>query len=138
MKHSRFVLKFTLFFSVIFASAVITSCQSVPKDIPTDLTAREIVQKAQNASNNGNNKAAEVYYKTLLERYGMDTSIYIEANFEIAHLCIKQKRYEEATSRLNDILSIYESSAPGELPAQFKKLASIDMAKIPDSYKTAE
>ena len=134
MKHSRFETKFILFFSVIFISVILSGCQSTPSDVPYDLTAREIVQKAQNASNNGNNKAAEVYYRTLIERYGNDTAVYIEGNFEIAHIYVKQKKYAEAAGLLQEILSIYETSQPGQLPAQFKKLANIDLKKIPEEY----
>ncbi len=134
MKHSRFLLKFNLLFLTIFSVIVLAGCTSVPDELPADTTAREIIQKAQNASNTGNDKAAEYYYNILLQRYGMDTAIYIEGTFEIAHLCVKQKRYSEAATKLQEILDIYNDSTPGMYPAQFRKLAQIDLAKIPSSY----
>ena len=56
---------------------------------------------------------------------------YIEAKFEIAHLYIKKKQYDQAEPLLREILDIYANSMPGQYPSSFKKLAELDYAKIP-------
>ena len=67
-----------------------------------------------------------------MEKHGNEADIYIVANFELAHLDIKKKNYDDAVPRLDQILLIYDSVAPGVLPGKFKKLAAIDLAKIPE------
>ena len=131
MKDSRFTAK-NLFKAVIFsaASLITVSCSSIPETLPE--TPREIVQLEQNASDAGNTKLAKWYYVQLLNRYGDDPAIYIEGNFEIAHLDIKKKNYEEAVPRLNEIIRIYDNVAPGMLPGQYRKLAQKDLEKIPE------
>ncbi|MBQ1832804.1 MAG: hypothetical protein II114_03410 [Treponema sp.] len=108
----------------------VVSCSSVPDEIPDD--DREIIQLAQNAADAGQTGLAKWYYGQLLEKYPDDPKIYVEANFEIAHIDIKKKKYDEAVPRLNEILHIYDNVAPGYLPGQYKKLAENDLAKVPE------
>ena len=129
MKHS------IIFVSVLTCSIALFSCQSVPKDIPEDLSARELVQSGQTALDNGNSKAAEAYYNALLERYGADPACYAEAKFEIAHLYVKKKNYRVAAPLLEEILRLYQNVPVGTLPPAFGRLAEVDYKKIPDKYK---
>lgn len=131
MKYSRFALK-NVFRSLVLAltAFVAFSCSSRPATVPND--DREIVQLAQNAADSGNYKLAKWYYGQLLEMFGTNPKIYVEANFEIAHLDVKKKNYEEAVPRLNEILYIYANLAPGYIPGQYKKLAEKDLEKIPE------
>jgi TolA-binding protein len=122
----------TVITAVLFAAVfTATSCTSTPKEIPNDMTAREIVQQAQTAYDAGHITLAEQYYQTLLKRYGTDTAVYVEGNYEIAHIYMKQKKYKEAAPLLQEIISIYENSTPGTLPGAYHKLAENDLAKIP-------
>ncbi len=124
-------MKQKLTFLFIALTVLAVSCTSVPTEIPEDLTAREIVQYAQTAYDEGNTKIAEKYYQALLDRYGDDMNYYIEAKFEIAHLYIKKKKWDKAEPILKEILTIYENSLPGQYTPSFKKLAELDYAKIP-------
>ena len=63
-----------------------------------------------------------------MERYGSDMNYYIEAKFEIAHLYIKKKQYDQAEPLLREILDIYANSMPGQYPSSFKKLAELETA----------
>lgn len=107
-----------------------TACTSIPKEIPLELTAKELSQKAQECTASENYAGAEVYYKTLIQRYGMDTSVLIPAEFELAHIYVKQRKYEKAKPLLEKVLSYYEVDATN-LPKEYKKLAQIDLNKIP-------
>ncbi len=102
-----------------------------------DLTQDEIVQLAQTAYNSGHKQLAEYYYKLLLQRYGTDTESYIVGRFELAHLYLKKKRYDEAVPMLQEIVEIYDTSVPGALPGDYIKLAKLDLAKVPEA-KLAE
>ncbi len=107
------------------------SCRTV-KDIPEDLTAPQLLQKGQVCFDNADYKSAEAYYQATIDRYGDDTITYIEAKYELAHLYIKRKNYEKARSALDEILELYDYAPAGSLPPAYKKLANIEMAKIPD------
>lgn len=133
LTHMKHTFTKNIIRSLAMAALVCTavSCTSVPSEIPEELTAREIVQYAQTAYDDGNTKIAEKYYRALLERYGSDMNYYIEAKFEIAHLYIKKKQYDQAEPLLREILDIYANSMPGQYPSSFKKLAELDYAKIP-------
>lgn len=119
----KIILLFTI--ALIFAS-----CQSAPKDIPEDTSAKELIQLGQTSFDNGNKKAALIYYQTLIERYGTDASYYIEGKYEIAHIYVKQKRYKDAKPLLEEIINIYKDTPPGALPGSFGKLAQIEYEKI--------
>ena len=128
MKVARFSFK-NIFLGVICFSILAVSCTTIPDTVPD--SDREIVQQAQNAVEKGDYRLARWYYEKLLENYGENPAIYIEGNYEIAHLSIKKKKYEDALPRLEEILLIYDNVAPGMLPGAFKKMAENDLAKIP-------
>lgn len=113
------------------AAFTAVSCRTV-KDIPEDLTAPQLLQRGQSCLDNADYKSAEVYYLTTIDRYGDDTNTYIEAKYELAHLYMKRKKYEKARTALDEILDIYNNAPSGSLPAAYKKLAQIEMAKISD------
>ena len=108
-----------------------TSCQTV-KDIPEDLTAPQLLQRGQAYADASDYKNAEACYLATIDRYGDDTNTYIEAEYELAHLYMKMKKYDKARAVLEEILEIYDYATPGSLPAAYKKLAQIDMEKLPN------
>ena len=127
-------MKRTIYFfgaciALVFLAA---GCQSAPKDIPEDLTAEELINLAQASYDQGNVKAAQAYYETIIIRYGHQMDKLVEAEYEIAHLKVKEKKWQQAIPDLQRILSYYESDVDGTLPPAFRKLVEIDMAKIPE------
>ena len=112
------------------AAVLFTSCQTV-KDIPQDLTAPQLLQRGQSYADNADYKNAEACYLATIDRYGDNTETYIEAKYELAHLYIKNKNYEKAQPVLEEILELYDYAPVGTLPAAYKKLAQMDMEKIP-------
>lgn len=127
-------------FTVLFIAVTMTfySCESIPSTPPADdLTDREIIQLAQNAYDLNHKKVAEYYYKILLQRFGNYTEDYIEGRFELAHLYLKQKKYDLAVPMLQEIIEIYDTSVPGSLPGQYIVLAKADLEKVPEK-KMAE
>lgn len=135
MKENVILLTMKKIIGIIFTALVslyaLSSCKTVPTQVPYEATELEIVQLAQNAFDAGNYNLAIEHYNTLIQRYGMDTSVYIEGRFEIAHIYLKQKKYSLAAPILQEILELYDSHAPGELPGSYRKLAQADYAKIP-------
>lgn len=127
--------KISLLICCLFLTAAITltitGCQTI-KDIPEDLTAPQILQRAQSYYDAADYKNAEACYKATIDRYGSDTNTYIEAKYELAHFYLKTKNYEKARSALEEIIEIYDYAAAGDLPPAYKKLAQLDMEKLPN------
>jgi len=115
----------------LIASLTLFSCAST-KEIPTDLTAAQIIQKAQNAYEKADYNGALTYYETVIKRYGTNLSTYVEATYEIGHVYAKTKKYELAYEKYQEILDIYSDSYYGDLPSAYKKLAEIGISNIPE------
>lgn len=124
---------YTILIAIISFSFI--SCMSQNVEIPQEATALEIIQQAQNAFDNGKKKTAIKCYETLLQRYGNNPAIYVEGRYEIAHILIKQKKYDQAKVILLELKEIYDSSAPGMLPGAYRKMAMKDLEKVQEKTK---
>ena len=116
--------------SAVCGALLFAACRTV-KDIPEDLTSTQLIQLGQNAYGSAQYKNAEIYYKTVIARYGIDSSVYVEARYELGHLYLKQKKYTAAYASFKEILDMYASTTPGVLPGAYNKLAEIGMQRIP-------
>ena len=122
--------KFIFITSCVAFLALSFSCSSVPKEIPTDKTLEELKLQAYEYSAKGKYDASEKYYRTIIERFGTNVEVQVSCEFEIAHLYVKQKKFNKAEPLLNKVLSYYEIDP--SLPAQYKKLAALDLQKVKD------
>lgn len=114
-------------------------CMSVPDpaSIPADSSVAELSQLGQSALDANNYKAAEVYYQTIIDRYGTDMGAVTAAEFEIAHLRVKKNDWADAKPRLEAIIARYETTGGADLPPEYLVLARNDLARAPDkSVKT--
>ena len=125
-KHITLTILTLVTFSLFFAG-----CYSLPKEIPSGLSADELILLAQTSQDEGNTRAAELYYEAIIIRFGENKSLVVEAEYEIAHLKIKDKKWSQAIPDLERILSYYDEDDAYMLPSEYKKLAQIDYAKIP-------
>ncbi len=109
----------------------ITSCGTLPTEESVDpnLTPIEIKQLAQEEMDKGSKRNALAYYEILLNRYGSDMSVRSAAEFEIAHIYIKQKKWEDANALLKKIITRYESAGGAGLVPKYYVLAKKDYAK---------
>lgn len=116
--------------SLLAACSILNGCVSLSKEIAQDLTAEELKLKAYEYSANSNYKAAERYYQEALKRFGSNIEVSISCKYEMAHMYIKQKKYDKAEELLTEVLSYYSTNPM--LPAQYKKLSENDLKKIMD------
>ncbi len=126
MKKSTYVL--TILFVMLF---VFSSCQSAPEEIPFDITEPQLLQMAQTAIDDDNTDVARYYFEQMIAMFGMNHASLVVAEFELAHLDVKEGNFADAQPVLERILTYYED--PGLamlLPPEYKKLAEIDLAKI--------
>lgn len=131
MTMKKFISIFAI--TLLFAAA---GCNSVP-EIPTDLSYTQLIQMGQDSIEFANYKAAEAYYQTAIQRYGLNINSYIESTYELGHLYLTCKKYDKAVAKFTELQMIYEDSEAGSLPASFKKLTAINMERIPEKYRSA-
>lgn len=125
--------KLTFYFIILSTFTFLFSCQTVPT-IPENATSTQLIQLGQDALSNSNYTAAETYYKAVIQRYGMNTAIYVEARYELGHMYLKQKKYQSAYNQFKEILDIFQNAELGTLPVSYKKLAEMGMNRIPEKY----
>ena len=85
----------TTILCVFFMPILFVSCSSTPS-ISENATATQLIQMGQDALDIGNYKAAETCYKAVIEKYGEDINLYIEARYELGHMYLTRKKYGEA------------------------------------------
>ena len=118
---------FTILTTLILSLALV-SCMTI-KEIPEDKSAIQILQMGQNAANANSYSSAELCYNTVIERFGDDPYILVQAKYELGHIYAKQKKYDKAKIQFNEILMLYETNL-GKIPPKFKKLSEMGLAKI--------
>ncbi len=106
------------------------SCRTL-KEIPEDKTAAQIIQMGQNYGGVSDYKSAEFCYNTVVERYGSDPSIYVEAKYELGRVYLAQHKYEKAYNIFTELIDLYDSYGT-MLPGSYKKLCNISINQIPE------
>lgn len=127
--------KLIILAALLSAASLFISCKTL-KEIPEDKTSAQIIQQGQNYAGIGDYKSAEFCYNTVIERFGTDASIYVEAKYELGRLYLAQSKYDKAYDTFNEVLQIYDAYA-AMLPGAYKKLCVISINQIPE-LKLAE
>ena len=123
--------KLIILAAFLAAASLFISCRTL-KEIPEDKTSAQIIQMGQNYVGNGDYKSAEFCYNTVIERYGEDPAIYIEAKYELGRVYLAQHKYEKSYKIFKDLLSIYDSNYGMMLPGAYKKLCNLSISQIPE------
>ncbi|GHU08591.1 hypothetical protein FACS1894151_04780 [Spirochaetia bacterium] len=132
-----FIMRYS-FFALLAALCVLASCASGPVEIADNLSPEELIQRAQEASDNNNYNRALRYYEALRDRYSdIEQKKYLcTAEYEIAFIYYKQKKYEEATEGFMLLLERYEGEDAIWLPRQYRVLANIVLENIQSKQKS--
>ena len=101
----------------------LAACASSKVSIPPDLKPIKIIQLAQEASDRNRYNVALQYYQILQERNPDDLELVCTAEYEIAFIRYKQKKYAHAREQMEDLLQRYDAPGAELLPPQFKVLA---------------
>jgi outer membrane protein assembly factor BamD (BamD/ComL family) len=116
----------------------VSACAGGPQVIPETMSAEELVQRAQEASDRNRYQIALQYYEVLLERNPTNSDWICTAEYEIAFIHYKQKKYDEAREELNALLGRYEGQDAELLPQQFKRLSQIVLESITEKETKRE
>ncbi len=125
------LVHYAIFAAALALTLVSVSCATKLPPIPEQISSAEIVQKAQESSDAYDWKAAQYYYKALLERYPNDDGLVLEAMYELAFIEYKQAHFEAAKAGLTAVLGKYAAPGGDALPPSWKILSEKVLAKIP-------
>jgi outer membrane protein assembly factor BamD (BamD/ComL family) len=109
---------------------VAVGCSSGPANVSDTITPAELVQRAQEASDRNRHNQALGYYGLVLERFPNNIEYVCAAEYEIAFLHYKQKKYDLAESELRKLLARYDNPDSELLPPQYRILANIVIASV--------
>ena len=119
------------FLALIFIAVLcVTSCATGIVNIPEELTPAELIQRAQEASDRNRYNQAMQYYTALLERNSTNIDLVCTAEYEIAFIYYKQKKYSRAKEGFQVLLERYDGPDGDLLPPQFRRLANIVLERI--------
>jgi len=125
------MLKFYVKQRVLFAlSALLFSACVTAANISEELTPAELIQRAQEATDKNRFRTALQYYEVLRERYRSNIDLVITAEYEIANIHYKQKKYGQSRQEFTDVLEYYNTPDEELLPRHFKRLAQIGLDKL--------
>jgi len=103
--------------------------------ISEDMSPAEMIQRAQEASDRNRYNIALQYYEALFERNRNNIDLVITAEYEIAFIYYKQKKYAQAREGLTRVLEYYNTPDEVLLPQHFKVLAKIVLERIDEIEK---
>lgn len=115
---------------LVALATLVFSCASAPVPAPEGLTPAELIQRAQDASDDNKPKQAVIYYQAILDRYPADLASVCAAEYEIAFIEYKEENYEVAKTGFRTLLARYQGEDAPLLPAQYKILGEKILAKI--------
>jgi len=119
----RFLLPLFALLPVLFITSYVTGCATSGAIIPEGLSPAELIQRAQEARDKNRYGIAMQYYRVLLERNINNLYLVCEAEYEIAFIQYKQKKFIPARAGFNALLERYASPEREYLPPQFEILA---------------
>jgi outer membrane protein assembly factor BamD (BamD/ComL family) len=128
-------MKLKLIAAAAIAASIFVSCAGAPKVIPENLSARELVQRAQESSDAYNYEAAVAYYKALGERFADDILYKTTSDYETAFIAYKQGHYAQAKESLELLVAKYEGPDGASMPQQYAVLAKKVLQSIADKTK---
>ena len=121
---------------VIAAAMCLSACATGKLNISYDLTPSELIQRAQEASDRNRYNYALQYYQALFDRNPTNIDLLCAAEYEIAFIHYKQKKYVQARTEFNALLSRYDNADDDEfLPPQYKLLAVKVLERIDEKEK---
>jgi tetratricopeptide (TPR) repeat protein len=123
--YMRLFYTFCLFLILLSFTACATKAE-----LTDTMTPAEMVQRAQEASDRNRYNLSLEYYQAILDRFPTNIEYVCAAEYEIALIHSKQKKYDLAESEFNKLLARYEAVDAELLPPQYKILTEIVMARI--------
>ena len=120
---------------VLVTALCLFACATGTLNISYDLGPSELIQRAQEASDRNRYNYALQYYQALLERNADNLELVCTAEYEIAFIHYKQKKFAQAKAEFNALLERYDGPDGDSLPQQFKLLTNKVLERISEKEK---
>jgi outer membrane protein assembly factor BamD (BamD/ComL family) len=114
---------------------VVSSCGSGPVKISETITPAELIQRGQEASDRNRHTISLQYYEAILEKFPENNDYVCAAEYEIAFIHYKQKKYGQAKAEFQVLLDRYNTTEAELLPPQYRVLSTIVLAGIDQRTK---
>ena len=117
---------------ILFALGILlllSACKTTVA-ISENLSPAEIIQRAHEAMDRNRYKIATQYYQALYERNQTNIDLIITAEYHLAFIEYKQRRFAQARAGLKKVLEYYNSPDEILLPQHFKRLSQIVLQSI--------
>jgi outer membrane protein assembly factor BamD (BamD/ComL family) len=108
---------------------LLAACQTVPEEIPEDLSQAELIQLAQESSENENWTAARAYYEAIIERFPADRPSIAVARYEVGFVEYQRGNLAQAEQEFTTLLGMYDFES-ADLPAWPRVLSETILEKI--------
>jgi len=122
----------------LFTAVLAVSCANRPITIADDLTPAELIQRGQEASDRNKFSTSLQYYAAVIERFPFDIDSILAAEYEIAFIHYKQKKFDVAKAEFTQILERYDTPDEELLPPSFKILSKMILDKIIEAENRAK
>jgi outer membrane protein assembly factor BamD (BamD/ComL family) len=119
----------------VLGAVFFVSCYSGPVKLADGVTAAELIQQGQSAYEWNRYGQAVQYYEAILVRFPDDIDRACEAQYEIARIHYKQKKYNIAREEMEELRARYETVDGEILPTKFKILSEIVLGQIAEKQK---
>lgn len=86
------------------------SCRTVPKEVSQEWEGEDFFVMAQEASDDSAYNVSEYYYQVYIVRYPENHTKIVAAEYEVALIAFKKKKYNDAKFQMEAILEKYKSS----------------------------
>ena len=126
----------TLLVAASVALVLFSSCASKPVVIPDDITAAELIQRAQESSDKEDWENAILYYETARDRFGSDPSVLVACEYETAFIHYKQGKLQLAEQEFTALIEKYESAEGAALPPSYLILTRKVLPKVQEKLKS--
>jgi len=116
---------------------LLAACQTVPEEIPDDLSQAELIQLAQESSENENWTAARAYYEAIIDRFPGDRPSIAVARYEVGFVEYQRGNLEQAEQEFATLIGMYDFEA-ADLPAWPRVLSETILEQIEIERAPAE
>jgi outer membrane protein assembly factor BamD (BamD/ComL family) len=120
----------------VLAAVALFGCQTVPTEIPDDLTQAELIQRAQESADQDNWDAALAYYEAIVDRYPEDRSATATARYEMAFIEYKRGDLDAAESGFEELIGMYDFESDA-IPA-WPRVLAVRLLEIIEDERRAE
>ena len=114
---------------------VLFSACNTAANISEDMSSAEIIQRAQEAMDRNRYNTAIQYYQALHDRNQSSIDLIITAEYHIAFIQYKQRKYDLASEGFNGVLAHYNTPDEILLPQHFKRLSQIVLQTIEEKTR---